>query len=153
MSSSPARCWRPLAGPRCAAGRRCALLFLLHLPAPLCSTAICCCAILIFFFNDTATTEIYTLSLHDALPICPSFSPRRCSRGRGSPCCPGRAATRSAAAGSTLTCSRSASSARASPSTTPTIAWSSAAELAEREQRSEGHTAALQSHSDIVCRL
>src|SRR3712207_7794695 len=25
--------------------------------------------ILIFFFNDTATTEIYTLSLHDALPI------------------------------------------------------------------------------------
>src|SRR2546427_12638731 len=26
---------------------------------------------LFFFFNDTATTEIYTLSLHDALPICP----------------------------------------------------------------------------------
>ena len=26
-----------------------------------------CC---FFFFNDTATTEIYTLSLHDALPIC-----------------------------------------------------------------------------------
>src|SRR2546427_8734956 len=26
-----------------------------------------------FFFNDTATTEIYTLSLHDALPICPLF--------------------------------------------------------------------------------
>src|SRR3712207_7011912 len=25
-----------------------------------------------FFFNDTATTEIYTLSLHDALPICKS---------------------------------------------------------------------------------
>src|SRR3712207_7198263 len=25
-----------------------------------------------FFFNDTATTEIYTLSLHDALPICTS---------------------------------------------------------------------------------
>src|SRR2546425_4970799 len=24
----------------------------------------------VFFFNDTATTEIYTLSLHDALPIC-----------------------------------------------------------------------------------
>src|SRR2546430_12175863 len=30
-----------------------------------------------FFFNDTATTEIYTLSLHDALPI----SMRRSSRG------------------------------------------------------------------------
>src|SRR5438876_4441056 len=31
-----------------------------------CSYAICC---LFFFFNDTSTTEIYTLSLHDALPI------------------------------------------------------------------------------------
>ena len=28
-----------------------------------------------FFFNDTATTEIYTLSLHDALPICGSRAP------------------------------------------------------------------------------
>src|SRR3712207_8163177 len=26
--------------------------------------------LIVFFFNDTATTEIYTLSLHDALPIC-----------------------------------------------------------------------------------
>src|SRR5271157_5690484 len=31
----------------------------------------------LFFFNDTATTEIYTLSLHDALPICPGPSQRR----------------------------------------------------------------------------
>src|SRR3989442_6375089 len=30
-----------------------------------------------FFFNDTATTEIYTLSLHDALPISPCRSHRR----------------------------------------------------------------------------
>ena len=29
-----------------------------------------CLLIVFFFFNDTATTEIYTLSLHDALPIC-----------------------------------------------------------------------------------
>src|SRR2546430_8890201 len=29
-----------------------------------------------FFFNDTATTEIYTLSLHDALPISPTAPPR-----------------------------------------------------------------------------
>ena len=29
------------------------------------------CHIIFFFFNDTATTEIYTLSLHDALPILP----------------------------------------------------------------------------------
>src|SRR5260370_7787752 len=28
----------------------------------------------VFFFNDTATTEIYTLSLHDALPICPGLA-------------------------------------------------------------------------------
>src|SRR2546428_2745937 len=28
----------------------------------------------VFFFNDTATTEIYTLSLHDALPICATRS-------------------------------------------------------------------------------
>src|SRR6478736_8284879 len=32
----------------------------------------------LFFFNDTATTEIYTLSLHDALPI--RTSSRRCRR-------------------------------------------------------------------------
>src|SRR2546430_13307798 len=30
-----------------------------------------------FFFNDTATTEIYTLSLHDALPICEQHRARR----------------------------------------------------------------------------
>src|SRR3712207_7792224 len=30
-----------------------------------------------FFFNDTATTEIYTLSLHDALPISESFIGQR----------------------------------------------------------------------------
>src|SRR2546425_87498 len=40
----------------------------------------------IFFFNDTATTEIYTLSLHDALPIsrsCIAPAPPRCIRRRG----------------------------------------------------------------------
>src|SRR6266511_3091266 len=39
-----------------------------------------------FFFNDTATTEIYTLSLHDALPTCSSprtgWTYRRWPRGR-----------------------------------------------------------------------
>src|SRR3712207_8100340 len=30
----------------------------------------CIFSVCFFFFNDTATTEIYTLSLHDALPIC-----------------------------------------------------------------------------------
>src|SRR5438132_11267843 len=32
--------------------------------------------VLLFFFNDTATTEIYTLSLHDALPILLAFACR-----------------------------------------------------------------------------
>src|SRR5947209_20582171 len=31
----------------------------------------------LFFFNDTATTEIYTLSLHDALPISPELQAPR----------------------------------------------------------------------------
>src|SRR5256885_15183409 len=38
-----------------------------------------------FFFNDTATTEIYTLSLHDALPISDLVfhrAPRKCAGGR-----------------------------------------------------------------------
>src|SRR5437879_9428836 len=30
---------------------------------------------ILFFFNDTSTTEIYTLSLHDALPICEIILP------------------------------------------------------------------------------
>src|SRR3712207_9190463 len=38
----------------------------------------------VVFFNDTATTEIYTLSLHDALPICRGArDPGRQPRGRG----------------------------------------------------------------------
>src|SRR2546429_7326235 len=36
-------------------------------------TVLIACYFFFFFFNDTATTEIYTLSLHDALPI---FQPR-----------------------------------------------------------------------------
>src|SRR5437899_10448693 len=35
----------------------------------LCCSFLACSALPVFFFNDTATTEIYTLSLHDALPI------------------------------------------------------------------------------------
>src|SRR5215207_11394799 len=37
---------------------------------------------LFFFFNDTATTEIYTLSLHDALPICLLSPGGDCRRNR-----------------------------------------------------------------------
>src|SRR3712207_9028740 len=36
-----------------------------------------CISVVFFFFNDTATTEIYTLSLHDALPIWPRRGTRR----------------------------------------------------------------------------
>src|SRR5215510_16098860 len=53
-----------------------------------------CCCFFFFFFNDTATTEIYTLSLHDALPISPASTARssyppcrsacRCRRDRKS---------------------------------------------------------------------
>ena len=44
------------------------------MPAPVCQLLYCTTGFsnvlfFVFFFNDTATTEIYTLSLHDALPI------------------------------------------------------------------------------------
>src|SRR2546425_12091166 len=50
----------------------------------MCCSCVCTCITLLsvfffFFFNDTATTEIYTLSLHDALPISTTAS-RDCSR-------------------------------------------------------------------------
>src|SRR2546422_7231041 len=48
-----------------------------------------------FFFNDTATTEIYTLSLHDALPISWP-DPRPPDRPRGS--CRARSAARASSA-------------------------------------------------------
>src|SRR5205809_5596499 len=81
----------------------------------------------LFFFNHTATTELYTLSLHDALPISTG---RRRSRGPGSPgrstCRPGSRPCRSSAG-------PSASSACSS--------------------RSEEHTSELQSRLHLVCRL
>src|SRR6478672_12752121 len=52
------------------------------------------CFYVYFFFNDTATTEIYTLSLHDARPISP-IPPRATTRsapsgvGGGAPSAPG----------------------------------------------------------------
>src|SRR5438876_7520104 len=47
-----------------------------------------------FFFNATATTEIYTLSLHDALPISGARSNRRARRNRGGGLRPARSRTR-----------------------------------------------------------
>src|SRR5260221_14720881 len=51
-----------------------------------------------FFFNDTATTEIYTLSLHDALPIShpgiPWLSAPHCEKAWSSPAMADRKSTR-----------------------------------------------------------
>src|SRR2546430_6581575 len=78
-----------------------------------------------FFFNDTATTEIYTLSLHDALPISPRL------RITTSPI-------------------RTIPSASAS-GRSPLLVSSAIAVVMTR--RSEEHTSELQSQSNIVCRL
>src|SRR2546430_13635365 len=86
-----------------------------------------------FFFNDTATTEIYTLSLHDALPI--SGAPSRaqppwlrcCGRFRH-PLIIGRLGQDIVA---------------------PCLSPSGP----ERTVRSEEHTSELQSQSNLVCRL
>src|SRR2546428_10810379 len=81
-----------------------------------------------FFFNDTATTEIYTLSLHDALPISAVMDQHlRAGLGEGQ-----RAGAANAARGagdeSGLSCK-------------------------VFHCRSEEHTSELQSRSDLVCRL
>src|SRR5688572_32349872 len=81
---------------------------------------------LFFFFNDPPTTEIYTLSLHDALPICcarfVSHSPAGWLAGSGAP------------ESSNNWKFTSADDGRAPP-------------------RSEEHTSELQSQSNLVCRL
>src|SRR3712207_8077848 len=84
-----------------------------------------------FFFNDTATTEIYTLSLHDALPIFIVVLP---SRNR---CLVGRAATYDGS-GNVITKSTTC---RRPRKTRP------------RNTRSEEHTSELQSRQYLVCRL
>src|SRR3712207_7366278 len=94
-----------------------------------------------FFLNDTATTEIYTLSLHDALPICKgaraaSTSGRRADP-RWTPGPPAPRPSRWAPAGH-----RGREIARPTPSDTPPPA-----------SRSEEHTSELQSRQYLVCRL
>src|SRR5258708_37008113 len=76
-----------------------------------------------FFFNDTATTEIYTLSLHDALPICLPSGPVRFWKSR--------------------------TWARAYWVSPPASRSSGATPAA----RSEEHTSELQSPDHLVCRL
>src|SRR5256884_4553234 len=91
-----------------------------------------------FFFNDTATTEIYTLSLHDALPICrriparaQSLWPRRHGRQR---------------LGMVHRLLRSVSRHAQNESARP-------ATRGQARLRSEEHTSELQSRLHLVCRL
>src|SRR5438094_8576120 len=79
-----------------------------------------------FFFNATATTEIYTLSLHDALPI--SGTSKKPSPGRR------RALT-------------------VSSQSVPTTCSSASSSSTTNVYRSEEHTSELQSPYDLVCRL
>src|SRR3712207_9048809 len=92
--------------------------------------------VLCFFFNDTATTEIYTLSLHDALPISGPARPVRRAPCLAPPA-PERAVTPAAPA--------AAGVARA-PAAAAAAAVAAAA-------RSEEHTSELQSRQYLVCRL
>src|SRR3712207_9240204 len=97
-----------------------------------------------FFFNDTATTEIYTLSLHDALPIWKLWKTggeKRPSRPRK----PSMVKTKSRTASSGAA-RRSRSASRRS--TRSMTSWSSACRA-----RSEEHTSELQSRQYLVCRL
>src|SRR2546430_13557123 len=86
-----------------------------------------------FFFNDTATTEIYTLSLHDALPILlvsrrtPLVSRGAAMVSRSTPALSGRA--RGGIGGNMTGGGRGVG------------------------RRSEEHTSELQSQSNLVCRL
>src|SRR2546430_4113178 len=77
----------------------------------------------LFFFNDTATTEIYTLSLHDALPISPRGARRR-------PLC-----------------------AWDIPDDLSKPGFLAIAQRGIGDARSEEHTSELQSQSNLVCRL
>src|SRR3712207_8770246 len=94
-----------------------------------------------FFFNDTATTEIYTLSLHDALPIWTSSvrsasagrSPRRFRRSSSALTRSGGFSVRNDSSRSRLSRSRLITSLGTS--------------------RSEEHTSELQSRQYLVCRL
>src|SRR3712207_8010244 len=88
------------------------------------------------FFNDTATTEIYTLSLHDALPIS-----RRCRWLRQSSSTTCRGVSTPASANRVCRCPVASDS-----------AWRWPARFSGG-RRSEEHTSELQSRQYLVCRL
>src|SRR3712207_7698176 len=87
------------------------------------------------FFNDTATTEIYTLSLHDALPIsAPTATVERRDQGRD---------------GSEERGERR----RRRPRTYTVEPGDTPSGIAQKTGRSEEHTSELQSLQYLVCRL
>src|SRR3712207_8574150 len=92
---------------------------------------------LFFFFNDTATTEIYTLSLHDALPI---FDPRTgtCLLWVSTPG-DSRGAEDLGTGSAAVTATSAEEDGRGEASSNPC--------------RSEEHTSELQSRQYLVCRL
>src|SRR3712207_7448444 len=95
----------------------------------------------LLFFNDTATTEIYTLSLHDALPIwadgrVPAVAALGGARGRR------RGGGRLPGAGGPVARARYARGGRRA-----------GCGAAVRAGRSEEHTSELQSRQYLVCRL
>src|SRR5438034_5658161 len=83
----------------------------------------------IFFFNDTPTTEIYTLSLHDALPIS------------------------LASEGFQVPKQLRTDHRLARVNKEDRLLVDVEIVLPIRQRRSEEHTSELQSHSDLVCRL
>src|SRR3712207_8102969 len=88
---------------------------------------------MIFFFNDTATTEIYTLSLHDALPISPLLAARRRRDDDGERHGPARLQRHELA--------------RVRAGRADGVG------LFRDDRRSEEHTSELQSRQYLVCRL
>src|SRR5258708_36273787 len=94
-----------------------------------------------FVFNDTATTEIYTLSLHDALPILISIASRRTS-GLPTPM-----------SSSAMIRSRSRRRDGSLHGTSAAAVAGSTAPRRMQPRRSEEHTSELQSPDHLVCRL
>src|SRR5206468_12654311 len=96
----------------------------------------------LFFVNAPATTDIYTLSLHDALPICPmGFEEKRVERGVEERHAPhGDRPDGVAVVRLIETDERGLSDVLPAP--VPPVL-----------ERSEEHTSELQSRSDLVCRL
>src|SRR5258708_24313097 len=104
---------------------------------------------LFFFFNDTATTEIYTLSLHDALPIScirkASAAARIASSG---------SVSRSTSASDKSRIASARPRAGPAPACRPRLAQARQSEHDQpADDRSEEHTSELQSPDHLVCRL